>query len=158
MANNYLEFSFSAEIDENTYHDFEEMLDALSYDSDKDLPLWYKDHENITSKEDMEEMYSGGLEYSYRDNVLYVWNEGEGDLEIAIEALRAAMGHNNVTKPAVIEYACTCSKPRTGEFGGGVCVVGPWMREDETTYNLGMNMCNKMLQEINSTMSSNPSQ
>lgn len=151
MANNYTEFSFAVDISENAYTDFTHILEAFSSKDITDLPDWYKE-----GKYALDELEGFGIDYSYRDGIMYVWNDGEGDLNSVVEALQAVKGHYNETEPVAIQYACTCSKPRTDEFGGGVVVVGPWQQRWEDTSDIARRLIDEMKSQLASQNESTP--
>lgn len=70
-----------------------------------------------------------GLEYAYicaqrQDDVLWVSDDaGSGDVEAVMVWVRECGKRFKLTGRWGFEWANTCSKPRVGEFGGGVAVI-----------------------------------
>lgn len=52
-----------------------------------------------------------------------VYSEENADLTTVTAVIRSTLNKFDLSGAVVIEYAQTCSKPRIGEFGGGVAVV-----------------------------------
>lgn len=70
-------------------------------------------------------------------NTVYIWDEaGQPDPYEFCVLLKNTFKHHGVNSIAIIEYAVTCSKPRPGEFGGGVYVVDRNSIYNESTVDI----------------------
>jgi len=56
-------------------------------------------------------------------NGLYLASDESGDIELVANLLQSAMVKFNINEPVGLEFACTCSKMRADEFGGGAVVI-----------------------------------
>jgi len=117
MANNYEQFSFA--IDDVTEEEAEWLLGYVVPDSD------YSD----------EDEGPAGVTFAYDIDTVYVYNEGgEGDTEALISMLSSFLFKFRPQDMIGFEIAYTCSKPRTGEFGGtAVAIYGDWTVDSYAT-------------------------
>lgn len=55
--------------------------------------------------------------------VLHFWSDESCDLEVIAEVIQDWQKKYDVQEPFILGYAQTCSKPRSGEFGGGAVLI-----------------------------------
>jgi hypothetical protein len=104
MANNYLLFSFS--LNDLTQEEVE----------------WWGNVDEMLEKEN--DFWFGAFQVDSGPNWVVIYSEESGDAEGVAFALQAFLSHFGKHDQALgFEFAYTCSKMRTGEFGGGACVV-----------------------------------
>jgi hypothetical protein len=128
MANNYLEYSveipFAAGKEKECKNWWKQILDDLgvipgSLDPDKGgQPVL------LTEEEIEEHFYGIGVfDLTYSPTAICIYSEESGNIEGLSDLVRMYMQAFNMNGYLRLEYAETCSKPRAGEFGGGVCCV-----------------------------------
>lgn len=120
MANNYTSFSF------------------VIQDLNKDQVLW------LSKKLSLGDEDYGEHRYSLNEPLdITIYSEECADLEKLSELLQEFLKHFNLDRLIGFEYACTCSKPRVGEFGGGGILVSKDNIEIKTTSDILEEMCQK---------------
>ena len=150
MANNYCLFATEFPFPEQAAMDF---ISLCNTDFDN-LPQWFVDHHKLTEEnfdrflEDCEEYGGPDIITSYGGGKLYIASEENGNISYVVFILNEVMKHYKIKEPIVIEYAYTCSKPRPGEFGGGVAVVGPGTWKFNSTAAMGEKMAKAMRREL----------
>lgn len=115
MANNYVLFS--------------EELTGLN---DADVK-WIEDNILYYARsEEALDMYGAGFDFEWADTntgkSVVFYSEDSGSVDAVIELVAKFAKERRSANPNFrwkIEWACTCSKPRVGEFGGGAAVVSP---------------------------------
>jgi hypothetical protein len=138
MANNYTEMSVSIgrEWAKEWKKDLVGIIGAIdSYDLDM-APEWFRAE---AGKEITEKGYTGDVAFAeyvseelcgssgavtrLEDDTLYIFHEESIQLEAIIFAIEKVMVHYSIADEVLLQYADTCSKPRTDEFGGGAVAV-----------------------------------
>ena len=143
MADNYCLFA-TVELPEQAAMDFM----SLCNDDFDDFPQWFVDKHELTEENfDYFENCAGIISY-YGDGKLYIASEESGDIDYVAYVLSEIMAYYNLRKPFYIEYAYTCSKPRVGEFGGGVVAIGPNIHKYSSTSCMGSLMVEEMKKEM----------
>lgn len=151
MANNYTDFSFMLPLPAGkTRADLEAFI--VAYDADKDAtearifggseakerPLTAERgaEEDAMDEDDWYAQYAG-IDYQVENDGLWISApNSEGNVDAAVLLSRRFLTHFGLDNSGIlIEWACTCSKPRLGEFYGGAVLV---MAEDEYVVNPGM--------------------
>lgn len=122
MANNYLQFSFTVPATQEqadwvgafvaTCHD---RCEGIGEDADYD--------------QDILRCLEGDLfpdvEIEYLDNELWFHADESGDVEFTANLVHEFLNKFSLdhSDPIAFEWACTCSRPRPGEFSGGAAFV-----------------------------------
>ncbi|ARJ65976.1 hypothetical protein WV31_10085 [Magnetospirillum sp. ME-1] len=71
------------------------------------------------------DMYNRGLDarLEAEGDGLIIWAEDHGCVGATADAIQDAMATFGIAEPVILEYADTCSRMRSGEFGGGAVVI-----------------------------------
>jgi len=115
MADNYTEFSHV--ITDLTSEEFTWLEDILQFyphsrsESAKELTGFNNDDPTFDDWPD--------FEFSLNENELWIHSEDSGDVEHAVILLQWFLIFHRKNQYEIFEYACTCSRPRPGEIGGG---------------------------------------
>ena len=150
MANNYTDFSFMLPLPEGQYR-AELAAFVAAYEAEKAAAgkglFGADDAEEATrvatsevAPEGMNEddwyLQYAGVDYQVEEHGLWVSAQNsEGNVDAAVLLARRFLTHFGLDNHGVvIEWACTCSKPRLGEFYGGAVLV---TTEDEYVVNPG---------------------
>lgn len=105
----------------NNYRQFSEILKLES----KEEADWYREYFLKKEQElDTEDEYLE-FQYSIEEDNSEIWFYAEeyGNVENVAELVQTFLKHFNKTTSWVFTWADTCSKPRSGEFGGGAAYV-----------------------------------
>lgn len=73
------------------------------------------------------------VEVSFDDGYLWFHSDPDGDIEYTANLVHEFLAHFQRDDRVGIEYACTCSRPRIGEFSGGAAFVTSAVVEFMTT-------------------------
>jgi hypothetical protein len=136
MANNYTQMSMciGEEWPDEAKEDLVHVFEAIdSYELDL-APEWFRkefetEHEGEDFVEYVEDELSGYSRVIYRfekdaqDKNLYIYSDESANIEAVAQAIHAVQRHFEIEMPITFTFADTCSKPRVGEFGGGVVAV-----------------------------------
>jgi hypothetical protein len=118
------------------------------------LPEWYAKKHNLTDDQttldtqlaqqvlDAQDIYSCGTDViieSSKDGKcdLYLKAELNGDPHAVMSLMSEVMQEHKIDEPIILEAAVTCSRMRSGAFGGMVTVAGPGVVMHENTWSLG---------------------
>lgn len=127
MASNYTSFSF------------------VIQDLNKEQVSWLS--KKLSVNEDFAEH-----RYSLNEPLdITIYSEGYADLEGLAELLQEFLKNFNLDRSIGFEYACTCSKPRVGEFGGGCMLVSKEDIKLKTTYDILEEICENHGKNISTT-------
>jgi len=116
MANNYTHFSFMLPRPDSQTRDDLEAFVAL-YKAEAAAA-------EAANEETWQQNYSG-INYQVEPKGIWVSDRyGEGNVDAAVAISRRYLTHFGLENSGLIlEWACTCSKPRLGEFFGGAILV-----------------------------------
>ena len=151
MANIYCLFATEFAFPEQAAEDFISLCDGEL----DDFPQWFVEHHKLTEEnfdrflEDCEKYGGADITASYGGGKLYIASDDSGNINFVAFMLSEVMQYYNLREPVIIEYAFTCSKPRPGEFGGGVVVIGPGTWQLNSTAAIGEKMAKAMKKELN---------
>lgn len=120
MADYYCEFSEAFNLPEMAANDFIAIVDAG--DDIAKLPVWFVQHyqlQNESAREAFFADFSPSVNAFYEQGLLHVHtDDGYGDPEAVIDILSDVLRHYDIDGEFYFSAAFTCSKPRTGTFGG----------------------------------------
>ena len=126
MANNYL--LFSTKVLTNLKLEEKVFLERCFGDDpiglpEEEVPAWEERYELRAI--DCQGIWMSGIDsfFDESDCSLTVFSEESGDLEHLLAVLQVFLTKFRPTEHIVIEWAMTCSRPRPGEFGGGVVLI-----------------------------------
>jgi hypothetical protein len=104
MANNYTSFSTTINLPGVTPEEVDAWIEER-------LPQY-----------DDSDYGASGFQAQYEDGALWVWDD-DGFTDNVVEFIQETLAKFEIVGTVVFEYAYTCSKPRPGEFGGGVVLI-----------------------------------
>lgn len=64
-----------------------------------------------------------GFEYSFQEDCLWIYSEESGNVDAVAAFVQHFLNKFHPDKYWALTWACTCSKPRVGEFDGGAIFV-----------------------------------
>jgi hypothetical protein len=113
------------------------ILDAIDSFTITYAPVWYVEGYNDEAHDDADDEFVdfveselGGysrvdsrFEKNKQDKNLYIYSEDSANIEAVTHAIHAVQRHYQIETPITFSFADTCSKPRVGEFGGGVVTI-----------------------------------
>jgi hypothetical protein len=114
--------------------DFVEVIEAIDSYELGEAPSWYveeyeTDHGDKEFVDFIEDELVGcsnvniRFEKDRQDKNLYIYSEESANIETVAHAIYAVQRHYQIETPITFAFADTCSKPRVGEFGGGVVTI-----------------------------------
>lgn len=102
----------------NTYLEFSEIIEDLT---PEEMDWWENDADNIGNEDDNTVCYDYGLE---RDRKIVWFHSDEcGNIEAVAMVVQAFLVKFRPDDYFSLTWACWCSKPRLGEFGGGTIFI-----------------------------------
>lgn len=106
MANNYLEFS--------------ETIDNLT---PEEMDWWENDARDVGGYKEEEDDFCWDFELDRDQKSVWFHADEYGDVEAVATVVQAFLGKFRINDCFSLTWACWCSKPRVGEFGGGAMFV-----------------------------------
>jgi hypothetical protein len=128
VANNYLEYSVEIPFIKGKEEECREWWYSVH---DPDLPP-PDDYERFINAYGEEDEFSDSMEIT--DSTVYMYAEESGNVESCADLIANYMKHFDINGYFRLEFATTCSRPRPGEFGGGVCCI---TKDEEYWMNTG---------------------
>jgi hypothetical protein len=125
MANNYTLFAeyipmpedacnWALKLNETLNHIFDQTFNPNTTQTEI-----FKIAEKIFGEEDS----PSNCEWTNNGNLLIITSEEDGNISVVATILQETLKKFNLKGACYIEFAHTCDKPRTGEFGGGAVVI-----------------------------------
>ncbi len=153
MANNFWLFSFKTPMPEKAAN-WAKTLNSVvhwlgkDYEDDEDGPQFTREITRAARRVHRETgMDFSGSEFHYEDGHLHVYHDdsGSGCVEVVAQIIRETLHRFSLPNVVVIEWADTCSRPRTGEFHGGVGVITAKTEQWQNTWDLASEMVQSIL-------------
>lgn len=118
MANNYTQFAEQFVPCSEAQAAF--ILDAFKAAQKGKADKWIEEN-GVDVDDDAAEHFLSGVACKKLEYALHIWSESDGDLEHVAVLVAAAQQRFGDSRPWTAEAAFTCSRSRSGEFGG--CAV-----------------------------------
>lgn len=100
----------------NTYLEFSETIDNLT---PEEIVWWQNEADKVGNEDDNTVCYDHQLE----DNMVWFHADECGNLEAVALVVQSFLAKFRFNDHFTLTWACWCSKPRIGEFGGGAMFV-----------------------------------